>query len=63
MLDLSQVQVYNSPVDIANWAVTTRITGLTMRPSNGVTLDFNNNWPMLRRPAGPEGFSTRCGRW
>jgi hypothetical protein len=70
MLDLGQVEVYNSPVDIANWAVTTRITGLTMRPSNGVSVDFNNNWPMVTPPGWTGGIQYTVwavvnvnGRW
>ena len=49
-IDMNQVTVYNSPRDVASWAVTTRITRVTMRPSNGVSIDFNNNWPDFTPP-------------
>ena len=50
-IDLSQVHVYNSPMDVASWPVTTAITQLKIRPTGdpleGVSLTFSaqQTWP------------------
>jgi hypothetical protein len=46
-MDLSQAAVYNSPRDIASWAVTSRITRIDMDPSAGLNLEFTtkDSWP------------------
>ena len=46
-MDLGQAAVYNSPPDIANWAVTSRITRIDMDPSAGLNLEFTtkDSWP------------------
>lgn len=55
-IDLSQVTVYNSPPDVASWAVTTSITELHMRPDGdpaaGVSLKFSAQatWPDYTPP-------------
>jgi hypothetical protein len=51
MLNLSSVNVYNSPSDIASWPITTKITRLDMQNSGGsspgLTFTFSalNTWP------------------
>ena len=51
MLDLSQARVYNSPSDVANWAVTTSLTRLDLMPS-GVHVEFSKqaSWPDVLPP-------------
>jgi hypothetical protein len=46
-MDLSQAAVYNSPPDIANWAVTSTITRLDMNSSSGLNVEFTtkDSWP------------------
>jgi hypothetical protein len=39
-LDLSSAPVYNSPPDVNSWAVTSKITSISMSPSSGLTLEF-----------------------
>ena len=70
-LDLGSAVVMNSPRDIANWAVTTRINTLDIG-TNGVYIDFDkkNAWPEVT-PPGWEGPLTYTlwivlnvnGRW
>jgi hypothetical protein len=48
-LDLRQASIYNSPSDLANWAVTARITSVIFTP-NAFLVDFDrrngpNRWP------------------
>ena len=53
-IDMSQVEVWNSPADIASWPVTAAITALTMRPGQNVGLAFQfsarNTWPDYTPP-------------
>ena len=50
-INLSQATVWNSPKDVASWAVTTTITAVHERPSsmypNGIHLEFSalSTWP------------------
>src|SRR5450759_1145309 len=49
-IDLSKAAVYNSPLDIASWPVTTAITRLDMQPqapNYGLSFTFSaqNTWP------------------
>jgi hypothetical protein len=39
-MSLGVAGVYNSPPDIASWAVTSRITRVDMSPSSGLNLEF-----------------------
>ena len=53
-LDVSQASVYNSPPDIAGWAVTTAITRLDFT-SDGIHVEFDksdgtNRWPDVTPP-------------
>ena len=54
-LNLGSAAVYNSPADIASWAVTGAITRLDMSPSAGLSFQFTtqNSWPDVV----PPGFS------
>jgi hypothetical protein len=55
--DLSIVKVYNSPLDIANWAVTGTISQVTVRPDVGVQIICSTTSPPgASPPAGP-------GKW
>jgi hypothetical protein len=51
-MNLSSAHVYNSPPDIASWAVTGCITQLTMDPSAGLSFQFttSNSWPDVTPP-------------
>jgi hypothetical protein len=51
-IDLTQVAVYNSPADIAQWPVTATITRLDMSPSAGLSFEFTtkNSWPDYTPP-------------
>jgi len=51
-LNLSSAGVFNSPRDIASWAVTSRITSISMSPSAGLSLEFTtkNSWPDVVPP-------------
>jgi hypothetical protein len=51
-MNLSSAHVYNSPPDIASWAVTGCITQLTMDPSAGLSFQFttSNSWPDVVPP-------------
>ena len=67
-INLSQVQIYNSPTDVASWPVTTAITSISMRPRalvRWLVWPFNSpgSRPGLttRRPGGTAPFSTRSG--
>jgi hypothetical protein len=70
-MDLRVVAVYNSPIDIANWAVTTKINRIDLG-TNGVFIDFDKKdvWPEVT-PPGWEGPLTYTlwivinvnGRW
>ncbi|HEY3886260.1 MAG TPA: hypothetical protein VGL62_13675 [Vicinamibacterales bacterium] len=52
MMNLGSAQVYNSPGDIASWAVTGKITQLAMSPSSGLTFQFttSGSWPDYTPP-------------
>lgn len=70
-MNLAQAEVYNSPKDIAYWAVTTKINRLDLG-QNGVFIDFDKKdvWPEVT-PPGWEGPLTYTlwivlnvnGRW
>jgi hypothetical protein len=73
-IDMSQVEVWNSPADIASWPVTAAITALTMRPGQNVGLAFQfsaqNTWPDYTPPGwdGPLQYTVWAvvkvnGRW
>jgi len=51
-LNLSSAGVFNSPRDIASWAVTSKITSISMSPSAGLSLEFTtkNSWPDVTPP-------------
>ena len=51
-LNLSAARVYNSPADVASWAVTSKITSISMSPSSGVSLEFTTkqSWPDVVPP-------------
>ena len=60
-IDLHQVTVYASPMDIADWPVTTRITRLDLGGTNGAAVDFGKKdgpgrWPDVV-PPGWDGAS------
>ena len=70
-INLSAADVYNSPSDIASWAVTSRITSITM-DSKGLTLEFTTkqSWPDVIPPGfdGPLQYTVWAvvninGRW
>lgn len=64
-IDLSQVQVFNSPTDVASWAITTHLERLEMHPENDIGLVFTfpaqQTWPDYTPPGGTGRCSTRCG--
>lgn len=68
-IDLSQAVVINSPRDVANWARTTSIRTLTMRPEGGaragLSFDFpaNATWPNYTPPGwnGPIQYTVWAG--
>jgi hypothetical protein len=71
-LSLGGVAVYNSPADVAGWAVTSRITRVDMSPSSGLNLEFTtkNSWPDYTPPGwdGPLQYTVWAvvninGRW
>lgn len=52
-LDLSTVQVFNSPADVASWPITTHLTQLTMQsPDVGLSFSFSAlaTWPDYTPP-------------
>ena len=52
-IDLTTVQVFNSPTDVASWPITTHITQLEMRsPDVGLIFDFpaKASWPNYTPP-------------
>jgi hypothetical protein len=55
-IDLRQAAVYNSPPDIASWAVTSKITSVSMSSSAGLSFEFTTkqSWPDMT-PAGWDG--------
>jgi len=73
-INMGQATILNSPLDIANWPVTTAINGLTIR-SSGVSIDFSKKdgpgrWPDITPPgwSGPLQYTLgMClnisGRW
>jgi len=73
-ISMSQATILNSPLDIANWPVTTAINGLEIR-SSGISIDFSKKdgpgrWPDITPPgwAGPLQYTLgMClnisGRW
>jgi hypothetical protein len=70
-LNLGQAAVYNSPPDIASWAVTSRITRLDMS-SAGLNIEFTTkqSWPDVTPPGwdGPLQYTVWAvvninGRW
>ena len=73
-IDMSQVEVWNSPADIASWPITAAITALTMRPGQNVGLAFQSSaqttWPDYTPPGwdGPLQYTVWAvvkvnGRW
>ena len=69
---LSQAAVYNSPADIANWAVTSKITSVSMSGSSGLSFEFTTkqSWPDVTPPgfSGPLQYTVWAvvninGRW
>lgn len=66
-IDLSTAVVHNSPADIAQWAVTTGVEHLTMRPgqNNGLSFKFSGNqtWPDYVPPGwdGPIQYTVWAG--
>lgn len=66
-IDLSTAVVHNSPSDIADWAITTAIERLTMRPgqNNGLSFRFSGNqtWPDYVPPGwdGPIQYTVWAG--
>jgi hypothetical protein len=70
-INLAQAAVYNSPADIASWAVTSRITSLSM-DSQGLSFEFTTkqSWPDVIPPGfdGPLEYTVWAvvninGRW
>lgn len=53
-IDLSQVQVFNSPADVASWPITTHIDRIEMHPENDIGLVFSfpaqSTWPDYTPP-------------
>jgi hypothetical protein len=73
-LDLSQVEVFNSPADVASWPITTRITQIEMHRANDFGLGFTFSalatWPDYTPPGwdGPLQYTVWAvvnvgGRW
>ena len=71
-MNLSTAAVYNSPADIAGWAVTSKITRIDMSPSSGLNLEFTTkaSWPDYAPPGwdGPLQYTVWAvvnisGRW
>ena len=71
-INLSQAAVYNSPSNIASWAVTSKITSISMSPSTGLSFEFTtkNSWPDVIPPGfeGPLQYTIWAvvnigGRW
>jgi hypothetical protein len=71
-ISLAGVRVYNSPADVASWALTSRITSISMSPSSGLNLEFTtkNSWPDYTPPGwdGPLQYTvwavvTVGGQW
>jgi hypothetical protein len=68
-IDLSTAIVHNSPVDVASWSKTTKITHLTMLPENsaapGLSFDFSAHatWPNYTPPGwdGPIQYTVWAG--
>lgn len=66
-IDLSTAVVHNSPADIADWAVTTNLEQLTMRPGQNSGLSFkfsgNQTWPDYVPPGwdGPIQYTVWAG--
>jgi hypothetical protein len=52
LIDLHQASVANSPADIADWPITTRIVRVTLSPAEGVGLTFpaQATWPNVIPP-------------
>ena len=71
-IDLRQAAVYNSPADIAGWAVTSKITSVSMSPGAGLSFEFTTkqSWPDVTPPGwdGPLQYTVWAvvninGRW
>jgi hypothetical protein len=71
-MSLGVAAVYNSPSDIASWAVTSRITRVDMSPGAGLNLEFTTkaSWPDYTPPGwdGPLQYTVWAvvnvsGRW
>ena len=72
-MDLRSAAVYNSPADVANWPITTKITALQMLGCNGglaLTFGAQNYWPDYTPPGwnGPLQYTVWAvvnvnGRW
>lgn len=71
-LNLGSAAVYNSPADIASWAVTSKITRVDMSPSSGLNIEFTTkqSWPDYTPPGwdGPLQYTVWAvvninGRW
>ncbi|MFT3713391.1 MAG: NBR1-Ig-like domain-containing protein [Archangium sp.] len=73
-IDLSQVEVFNSPSDVAGWAITTHIERLEMHPEGDIGLVFSfpaqQTWPDYTPPGwdGPLQYTVWAvlkinGRW
>lgn len=68
-IDLSQAVVWDSPRDVASWAISSRVEGMTMRPEgssgSGVALFFNSRsrWPDYTPPGwdGPIQYTIWAG--
>lgn len=71
-IDLRQAAVYNSPADIASWAVTSKITSVSMSSSAGLSFEFTTkqSWRDVTPPGwdGPLQYTVWAvvninGRW
>ena len=71
-MNLGAAAVYNSPPDIASWAVTSKITRIDMSPAHGLNLEFTTkaSWPDYTPPGwdGPLQYTVWAvvninGRW
>jgi hypothetical protein len=71
-IDLRQAAVYNSPADVASWAVTAKITAVSMSSSAGLSFEFTTkrSWPDMTPPGwdGPLQYTVWAvvninGRW
>jgi hypothetical protein len=71
-MNLGLATVYNSPADIASWAVTSSITRIDMSSAGGINIEFTtkNTWPDVVPPGftGPLEYTVWAvvnvnGRW